>query len=220
MMKSKTLVKIIISLLLVIILFAIVSIQVQANLDFLRALIKEHFFLGMFIFVFIEIISIVIAPVTSLPLIPLAANTYGIPITILLFIIGDFFGSLIAFFIGRKFKNKFLGKFVQLEEVELVEKAIPKKHYFWTLILMRIIIPADILSYTLGIMTRISYPFFIITTIIGIIPASIYFSYLGVLPIFYQLMGWAYGILILAILLVILFRRRETAKRILSLNDN
>ena len=89
-------------------LFVIVSISVQQNLDSLKILIKNNFTLGIFLFILLEITSIVLAPVTSLPLLPLASNTYGVWLSSLFYIIGGIIGSIIAFFIGRKFRNKII----------------------------------------------------------------------------------------------------------------
>lgn len=208
-MKIKTKIKIIASLLIAIFLFVTVSVLVKQNISYLRELIEDNFTLGIFIFILLEIVSIVLAPVTSLPLLPLASNTYGILLSSIFYIIGGIIGSVIAFHIGRKFKAKILGKMVSLEETKLVKDAIPKKHHFHTLILMRIIIPADILSYALGIATNIGYGIFILTTIIGIIPSAFFFSYLGVLPLIYQIIGWTLGIIVLVIFFKILLGKRQ-----------
>lgn len=208
-MEFKAKVKIILSLILVVLLFITVSVIVKDNLEFFNSLIKEYFVLGMFLFVIVEILSIVVAPITSLPIIPLASNTYGIWITSILYVIGGIIGSVIAFILGRKLKNKFLSKMVSLQEVALVEEAIPRKHYFWTLVLMRIVIPADILSYALGITSNVSYRIFVLTTIIGIIPSALFFAYLGVLPLAYQMIGWLFGIVMLSIILYSLFKKRK-----------
>ena len=207
-MNSKIKIKIAVSLLTVVVLFIIVSILVRQNLDFFHSLIESHYVLGIFVFIFLEIISIVAAPITSLPIIPIASNTYGILLTSLFYFIGGVIGSIIAFFIGKKFRNNLLGKIVSLEDIELIEKAIPKKNYFWTLVLMRIVIPPDVLSYTLGIATSTKYNLFIWTTVIGTIPSAFFFSSLGVLPLPYQIIGWIFGVAVLIALLKILFRKK------------
>ena len=208
-MLLKTKIKIIVSLFIVIVLFGIVSFLVKSNITFFKILIENNFSLGIFLFIFLEILSIVIAPITSLPLIPIASNTYGVFLTSIFFVIGGFFGSLIAFFIGKKLRKRAIGKVISLEDVKLIGNAIPKKYHFLALLLMRIVVPADILSYTLGITTSISNRLFIATTLIGIIPSAIFFSYLGTFSLTFQFIGWTIGIIVLIAFLYLLFRKKN-----------
>lgn len=207
-MDYKLKLKIAISLFIFFSLFTSVSFVVQMNMDFFRSLVINHYIIGMFLFVFLIILSIVFAPLTSLPFLPLASNTYGVFLTSLFFIIGGFIGSIIAFFIARKFKSKIIGKMISTDEANLIEDAVPKKNYFWILILMRIFVPADVLSYSLG-MTSITPRIFILTTLIGIIPSAIFFSLLGITPWIYQIIVWIFVIFILVFGLYILFRNKK-----------
>ena len=152
-----------------------------------------------------DILAIVIAPVTSLPLIPIASNTYGVFITTVFFSIGGIIGSLIAFWIGRTYGKRIVKNIISIEEAEEVSEAINKKNLFLSLIIMRIVVPADVLSYTLGIFTRVRYRIYIPTMILGTIPGAFYFSYLGSLPLFYQFIGWIGGIIMLVLILWLTF---------------
>lgn len=212
-MKNKTKLNIVLTLLFVIFSFLTVSYFVQKNILFLTDIIEKNYTLGLVIFTLVDILSIVIAPVTSIPLIPLASNTYGVLVTAIFYSIGGIIGSIIAFWIGRTYGKGIVKKIVSIEEAEEVSEAINKKNLFFSLILMRIIVPADVLSYALGIFTRVGYGIYISTLIIGTIPGAFYFSYIGSLPWFYQIFGWIAGIIVLVFILWLTFRTRKQKEK-------
>ena len=212
-MKLKTTINLILTLVLVIALFIVVSLIVQNNLIFIKAIITNHFYLGIFVFIVLEISSIVIAPITTIPLLPVASNAFGWPLTFLLSFISWTIGSLIAFIIAREYGKPFVEKFMSLEQAVEFKEYFPKKHIFIGLIVLRIIIPADVLSYALGLFTKIDYKTYIITLIIGTIPSAFFFSYLGSLPILFQSIGWIIGITILFILVKITIKRAKLRKQ-------
>ena len=130
-MGNKTKLNIALTLIFVILSFIIVSYFVQENIEFLTKFIKENYILGLFIFTLVDILSIVIAPVTSLLLIPIASNTYGVLITTVFFSIGGIIGSLIAFWIGRRYGKEFVKKIISIDEAEEVSEAIKQEKSFF-----------------------------------------------------------------------------------------
>lgn len=208
-MKTKTKWNIAFTLALVILSFVIVSYFVEQNIQFLINLIEGNYVLGLIIFTLADILSVVIAPVTSLPLIPIASKTYGVLITTIFFSIGGIIGSLIAFWIGRKYGKSLVKKIISIDEAEEVSEAINKKNLFFSLILLRIVVPADVLSYALGIFTNVKYGMYILTLVLGIIPGALYFAYIGSLPWEYQIFGWLAGIIVLVLILWITFKKKK-----------
>ena len=208
-MRRKTKIELAVIFLIVIVLFILVSYIVDSNIDFFKNIVQDNFYLGIFIFIILEVISIVVAPVTTIPILPIASKTYGVFLASCFFIIGGIIGSLIAFIIGKTFGKKVASRFVSIEQAEEAVKAFPKKHLFFSLIFLRTAVSSDVLSYSLGIFTKIGYKMFISTTVIGIIPSAIFFAYLGVLPTIYQIIGWVLGIVILLIILYFMFKRRR-----------
>lgn len=207
-MKRKIKIEIAVTLAIVIGLFILVSLIVNHNLGFFKDLIQDNYILGIVVFILFEVVSIVIAPITSIPLIPIASMTYGVFLTSIFNIVGGIIGSMIDFWIGRSFGKRFAARFVSIEQAESAIQAISKKNKFLTMIILRMIAPPDVLSYGLGIFTKIGYGFFIITMIIGIVPGSVYIAFLGSLPILYQLAGWILGAIIILLTLAILFRKK------------
>ena len=141
--------------LFVILLFILVSYYTRQNIEFLKGLIGNDF-RGILIYILITIFAIVFAPVSMMPLIPLASNIYGIFFSAIINIIGWTIGSFIVFFICRKYGVKLIKKFVSLENIYKWENKIPKKKVFFTLILLRMTVPVDILSYALSLLTKIN----------------------------------------------------------------
>ena len=196
-MNPKT--KSILAAFFVIALFILVSYFTKQNIEFLKELIGNDF-RGVLIYILITIFAIVFAPVSMMPLIPLASNLYGVFYAAIINIIGWTIGSFIVFFICRKYGISIIKKFVSLEEIYKWENKVPKENVFLTLILLRMMVPVDILSYALSLLTKINFKTYAATTIIGIIPFAFVFSYLGTVPAIYQIIG--FFIIGLAIVLV------------------
>jgi len=138
------------------------------------------------VYVVITIASIVFAPLGSGFLVPVAANAFGPLLAALYSLAGWFVGSLIAFYLARKYGHGKIKHVKICKKVHLLEKSLGKHHKYVVLILLRIALPVDVLSYTLGLFTSISYRVFIITTFIGIIPFALLFAYASVMPAIFQ----------------------------------
>ncbi len=204
------------SILGIVMLFLIVSYFVQQNLKFLENLLQDSVF-GMFIYVMLLVIESVFAPVTLLPIIPAAANIWGPSLTGFLTIIGWTIGSLAAFGIARKYGFPIVGKIIPLAKMEKIENLLPERHIFFGIVILRIAIPIDVLSYVLGMFTKIKWKTYTLATLIGILPASFFFAYLGELPFAYQLIGAeAGGIIILVIVIVSLVANKSAKSGIMK----
>jgi uncharacterized membrane protein YdjX (TVP38/TMEM64 family) len=184
-MKRKL--KSMLEILLIIIFFILVSYLVQTNIEFFRNLIGQNF-LGMLIYVLIAIVAIVIAPISTIPLLPIASNLWGVFIATILNFIGWFIGAIIAFILARKYGIKIIKNFISLEKINKFANRIPKENLFWSLVLLRILIPVDVLSYALGFFSKIKLRTYALATFIGIIPFAIVYAYLGKLSFFYQIL--------------------------------
>lgn len=193
----------------VIALFVILSYFVQKNLSFFEEIIKDYKIWGAVFYVIILALSVVIAPVSSLPLIPLASNLYGWKIGALLNWIGWCLGAITAFSIARKWGKPLVRKLVNMKELEVLEKNLADEKKFFTLILLRMFFfPADILSYGLGLFTSISWKMLLSTTLIGILPFAIIFAYVGLLPTTFQIVFFIIGLLLLALIGYFLWRKK------------
>jgi len=141
--------------------------------------VQRNVFYGAFVFVMLEIISIVIAPVSTIFLIPVAAEIFGPFITALLSVLGWTIGSIIAFGIARRFGRPVLEKIVEPEKLEKYRNYITADMEFLTVLFLRAMLPVDVVSYAVGLFTSMRFGKYLLATIIGIAPFSFIYSYGG-----------------------------------------
>jgi len=153
--------------------------------------------IGIALYVGIIMIATIIAPINAVPLIPVAVLIWGSFTTAVLSILGWMLGSLFAFWIARRYGRRVVEHFVNLEKITRIEKMIPNEHLFISIILLRMALPVDILSYTLGMFTNIRFPTYFWATLIGITPFAFIFAYAATLPVSYQIIA---GIVVLVFL--------------------
>jgi len=138
-----------------------------------------------------------------MPLIPVVSNIYGWFLAGVVTVIGWTFGSIIVFFISRKYGVPLIKKFVSLKKINKFESKIPKENLFIDIVLLRMIIPVDILSYALGLFSKVKFKTYVLATIIGITPFAFVFSFLGTIPLSYQIPGFILIVFIIAIIHVL-----------------
>lgn len=190
---------------LIILAFVLVSYLVQTNLEFFQNLVGDGYN-GMAIYVILTIVSVVFAPISTLPLLPIASALWGWFATAILSIFGWLAGAMIAFWLGRKYGVDLIKKFISMEKLQRYQKSIPETHLFLGIIVLRNIFPVDILSYALGIFSNVKMRTYFWATLIGILPGAFLLAYLGGLPFKYQLVS--FGIfLILALIIALLMKR-------------
>ncbi len=214
---EKQKIKSVISLSAIILLFFLVSFLVQNWLGE-TTILNENTTLSAIIFVTLTTIESILAPLSIFPLIPLATALFGWVTTAALLIAGWALGSWIAFIISRKYGKPLVKKIVSLKEVEKLEKDLPEKHLFITIVLLRMFIPVDFLSYALGLFSKIKTTTYLTATIIGIAPFAFVVAYLGSIPLKYQIIGTAIGGLVIVIGARTLLKKLEKMNYI-SLKD-
>jgi len=188
----------VLGILVIAVLFILASYLVQTNMEFFEELIGDSIW-GMLIYVLLAISAIVIAPIATLPLMPVASNLWGIPTTVFLAVTGWSIGSFIAFVLARKYGVDIVKRFISLENINKIERKIPEKHVFFSVVFLRMVIPPDILSYALGLFSKIKLRTYTIATVIGLIPFAFVFAYLGTVPFYYQITALLVAILVLLI---------------------
>ncbi|PIR37929.1 MAG: hypothetical protein COV34_02470 [Candidatus Zambryskibacteria bacterium CG10_big_fil_rev_8_21_14_0_10_42_12] len=150
----------------------------------------EYVFLGYLAYIGLMFVATVAAPLSTLPLIPIAVSVWGSFIVAILSIIGWSFGAICAFYLSRRYGMPVVRKFVSQEKIERINNNIPQdRNLLASIILLRMVVPVDILSYALGIFPRVTWKPYVIGTIIGILPFSFIFAYLGGLSVKFQIIG-------------------------------
>lgn len=199
-----------IGILIIIIFFILSSYIVQSNLEYVRGLIGYNIW-SMVLYILIAIIATVIAPVSALPLLPVASNVWGWLVTAILSIIGWTLGALIAFALARKYGVPLVKKFVSLDKIARFERLIPKENLFWGIVFLRMAVPVDVLSYVLGLFSHIRFRTYAIATLIGILPFAFVFAYLGRLPFSYQIFAlyMAFIIILIGLVIALIYKKRR-----------
>lgn len=182
----------------VIISFFLVSYLIQ-NWVVDVSILEENLTISVVVFVLIAALESIIAPLSIFPLIPLASNLFGWVVTAFLSIVGWTLGAFIAFKISRVYGKPLVKKLVSLKKLEEFENKLPEKHFFLTIVLLRMFVTVDFLSYALGLFSKMKTSTYMYATIIGLIPFALVISYLGVVPIRYQIIGITIGLMIIFI---------------------
>jgi len=165
----------------------------------IQEFITQYGYRGMIMYVFLVILSVVIAPVSTIPLLPVATAAWGPFWAGVLSILAWFLGSVIAFFLGRYVGNPILATFINMTRFESVVRRISSVHLFWSIVLLRIALPVDVLSYAIGLMTKVPFKVYAGASFIGIIPMAFLLSYAVASPI------WLFAVIIFFVYLILYF---------------
>ena len=149
----------------------------QTPVEYLKLFVSDNSIWSVLIFVFLMIISTVFAPLTILPMVPFVGVLLGSFNTAIYSVLGWVVGSMIAFWIARYAGRPVLKKFVPEKDIEKYQKYVPKNIGFWWVVLLRMTIPVDVLSYLIGFLTEMGAKKYFLATLIGIIPFSFIFAY-------------------------------------------
>jgi uncharacterized membrane protein YdjX (TVP38/TMEM64 family) len=123
--------------------------------------------------------SIVLLPLSSLILLPFAAETWGIFIGGTLSALGWWLGSLFAFVLARHIGRPLLRWFVSLEQLDQWEEILPRDVTFLSIVLIRMIAPVDIPSFALGLLKHLPFTTYAFASLIGIVPFAYFMVAMG-----------------------------------------
>jgi uncharacterized membrane protein YdjX (TVP38/TMEM64 family) len=199
---TKDFLPVFLGVIILVVLFSLASFFAGKYQAQMHSLVANDNMLGMAAYILLTVLAVVFAPVSTLPLIPLASGVWGWFTAGVLSIIGWTMGAQTAFLLARRFGKPLVQKIVSLEKLQRIEDRIPKGHIFWTVVFLRISVPVDVLSYALGLFSRMkSVPYFF-ATLLGVAPFAFVFSYVGTLPFSYQMeaLGFAVFVMLLAYL--------------------
>lgn len=151
----------------------------QDTFQFFREAVRGNLAWGAVVYILLEVISIVVVPVTTIILIPLAVDFFGPFLAAVYSIVGWAIGGALAFWIARRFGRPVIEKLFDIKEINKYRKFISEDIGFWTVVMLRLLLPVDILSYALGLFSMISFRRYMLATLIGITPFAFIFAYTG-----------------------------------------
>ena len=152
----------------------------------LANLVESYGLLSAVLYFGIALTATVVAPLNMTFLIPVASVAFGPLVAALLSIAGWTLGSIIAFHIAKRYGKPIVARFINIEKLNAISTIIPKKNIFIWIVIIRMVVPADILSYAIGILLQISYVQYSLATLIGVTPFAFIFAYASTLPLLYM----------------------------------
>jgi uncharacterized membrane protein YdjX (TVP38/TMEM64 family) len=197
---------------------AIVAVVLVASVLLVRAhsaeltrFVEQRPIVGGFVYFALNVLDAVLAPGLTLPLIPVVSRAWGHIPAALVTTAGWTMGSLAAFLIARRWGYPLVRKLTSIERVKRMKRYIPQD-LFWSVVLLRMVMPMDVMSYALGLFTDMKWSRYAVATALGVAPAAFVLAYLGRLTHAYELI--VFGIAGVAIAwLVLSLRRRGPALR-------
>jgi uncharacterized membrane protein YdjX (TVP38/TMEM64 family) len=136
--------------------------HIMNSVSYLGDYFRNHVFLGGLIFFGISIISVLISPFSSVPLIPSAILAWGSFLTFSLLFPAWVIGGILAYFIGSLSQEKILRHLFSLEKIEYYKQLISPRSQFLLVFIFQAVTPSEISSYTLGIIHYDFKKYFII----------------------------------------------------------
>ena len=164
---------------LVLILCGVYFFATGFSFEELQNIAREHRIQGAVLLATLMFSTTVLAPLTSLPLIPLVAPFLGPFVTGLACYTGWVLGAVVAFWIGRQYGKPFVSRYIDLSTIRKYEKYIRPDVGFLYIVLLHMIIPVDIFSYALGMLTTVSIRLYACATLVGLLWFSFAFAYAG-----------------------------------------
>ncbi len=150
-----------------------------APIAYLRTFIEGHTFASYIAFVALIFTATVLMPVTAMPIVPVVAPIFGPFLTGVLSIVGWTTGAAVAFLLSRRFGRPLLARYVALSQLDEALERIPPETRFMTIVLIRMTLPVDIMSYALGLVRAIPFVPYLVATAIGVTWFSFAFAYAG-----------------------------------------
>lgn len=152
---------------------------------------------GMLVYVLVTIVATVVAPLSTVPLIPLVTAIWGPLVTSFLNVFSWGVGSVIAFIIARRFGRPLVKRLVDVRSLSKYENALGEDYLFWNVLILRALVPVDILSYAIGIFTNMKFSHYVLATFIGITPFAFILPYAIEAPFYFQIFVFALVLLAL-----------------------
>jgi len=152
----------------------------------LKALMEGAGFWGPVAYVCIGFAATVVAPISSTPLIPIASVLWGPFLAAVLSVIGWTLGAVVAFLIARRLGSQWVSRFAALNKLQRYGASIPEHNLFVTVLVLRIVLPVDLLSYAVGLFSTMRLSSYSLATLLGTLPFAFIFSYATQMPLWIQ----------------------------------
>lgn len=110
--------------------------------------------LGIAVFFVTSAVAVLLPMFSNLPLVPLAVLAWGPWWTALILQLGWVTGAALSFTLGRHARAWILRHFPSVQRHADIDRLIHPHHRLWSLVMLRMTFPVDVLSYALGLFSR------------------------------------------------------------------
>lgn len=178
----------------------------------LRKMIVDFGLFGPFIFIFLLLLTYIIAPLNATPILLAGFFAFGESVVVFSFITA-FVASIINFYLSRRWGRVIILKFIGKKNMEKVDR-MTKNYGLLSLFLLRVFqgVFQDFISYAFGL-TSIRFSSYIVVSTLGMIPGTILWYILSLQvesPISFVIIN-----IILGYALLIIFLAWQAGKRYL-----
>src|SRR5438477_7388274 len=164
----------------------------RSHADTLKQFIDEHTVQGVVVYIFLNVLDAVVAPGATLPLIPIAARVWGRVPAALVTTAGWTAGSLVAFYIARRWGSPIVKRLTSMKRVKRLRRYVPR-HPFWSVVLLRMIVPMDVISYVLGLFSDMTWRSYGLAKALGLTPSALILNYIGKTHRVYDILNFDNG---------------------------
>lgn len=195
---------------LVLALFVAAGYFSQMYATILVELLEDHTVLGMFIYVAGATVATVIAPLSFLPILPIAVSLWGSLTAAVLSIIAWTLGAAAAFLLAKRYGRPLVRHLVGERKMAYISGLLPTRFLFLAVVFLRMALPVDLLSYALGLFGVMRFWPYILATVIGITPFALIFAYLADINVALQIAALLIGVIFIALSYPYMKRRYKT----------
>ena len=128
---------------------------------------QGHFFLSAAVFVALAFLSVLLGPLTSAPIVPIAVLAWGEWVTFGLLLFGWVGGGALSYGIGRLAGETLLIRFVPRAQLDAWQAFVSQRTTFFTAFLFRLAMPAET-GYAFGLVRYDLGKFLLLTVLVEI----------------------------------------------------
>jgi len=133
---------------------------------------ENHPFAGVMFFVFLTALSSLLSPFSSIPFVPFSVAIFGGFPTIVFLMLGWMTGAIISYFLGVTVDKAFLQNLTSVEKINYYKDKISAHSHFYTIMVFRLALPAEITGYSLGIL-RYNFGKYLLAVFLSEIPFAV-----------------------------------------------
>lgn len=164
-------------------LFALGLWLVQRHTGLIQGTLGDWQALGLLGFFGSSVLAVLMPALSNLPLMPVAVTAWGALPAAALLLGGWTLGSVLAFVLARRARGPVERRLPAVMRLADIDRLIHPRHRLWSLIMLRMTFPVDVLSHALGLFSQRTRGFEVaLSTAIGGAPFAALFAFVPTLP--------------------------------------